>query len=70
MKVEVEDAWLNTKCNECGKLIYPEQVYRVRPEKGKVTNLATWSFCEECFKKIFKNQEGRPKTARWEQDDG
>ncbi len=56
MKIKKEKAWRNVKCNECGELIYPDKVVRVKPEKGKITNLAEWNFCEECFDRIFSNK--------------
>lgn len=56
MKIKKEKAWINVKCSECGKLIYPDIVVKVKPEKGKVTNLAEWSFDEECFDRLFSNE--------------
>ena len=56
MKIKKEKAWINVKCSECGKLIYPDKVVKVKPEKGKVTNLAEWNFDEECFDRIFSNE--------------
>ena len=56
MKIKIEKAWMNVKCNECGELIYPNEVYRARPEKGKLTPLAEWNFCKRCFKKIFSEE--------------
>ena len=54
MKIQIiEKSWINQKCNECGKLIYPEKVVKVKPEKGKIHQLAEWRFCEKCFEKIF-----------------
>ena len=56
MKIKKEKAWRNVKCSECGKLIYPNNVVKVKPEKGKVTNLSEWNFDEECFDRIFSNE--------------
>jgi len=59
MKIKIEDPWFNHKCNECGKLIYPKKVYKVRAEKGKVTKLAEWRFCEKCFNELFSEKVRR-----------
>jgi len=56
MKIKIEKAWINVKCNECSELIYPNMVYRIRPENGKVSALAEWRFCEKCYKRIFKEE--------------
>ena len=56
MKIKKEKAWINTRCNECGELIYPNNVVKVRPEKRPPTNLAEWNFDEECFDRIFSNE--------------
>jgi len=56
MKIQIEGSWLNQKCNECGKLIYPDKVVKVMPEKGKISHMAEWRFCEKCYKKIFKEK--------------
>ncbi len=54
MKIEIEEkAWINIRCDECGKLIYPEKVYKVKPEKER-TSSTGWRFHEKCYKKIFK----------------
>lgn len=58
MKVKIEKAWINHKCCECGKLIYPDEVYRVRAEKeGSKINYAEWRFCKKDFNKIFREQK-------------
>ena len=54
MKTKIEKAWINVKCFECGKLIYPDMVYKVRPENGQKTMFMEWRLCKSCFKKIFK----------------
>jgi len=62
MRIKIEQAWLNNVCNECGKIIYPENVYRILPGKNRTI---TWKFCKECFEKNFKikkekeNQEAK-----------
>jgi len=54
MKTKIEKAWINVKCFECGELIYPNMVYKVKPENGQKTMFMEWRLCKPCFKKIFK----------------
>ncbi len=59
MKTKIEKAWINYKCDECGKLIYPNKVCKVQPDHGKKTSYAWWRFCESCYKRIFKEEVKR-----------
>lgn len=56
MKVEITESWLNQKCNECIKLIYPEKVFKVKPKKGK-----KWNLCGKCFNELF-SEEAKKKA--------
>ena len=56
MKIKIEDSWLNHKCNECIELIYPKEVYKVRPENGKVSVLSEWRFCKTCYERLFSEE--------------
>ncbi len=58
MKIRKEQAWLNRKCNECGRQIYTtkkdiKSVYVI--ELG-FTIANKWRLCESCFKKIFPEE--------------
>ena len=61
VKIKIEKAWINIKCFECGKLIYPNKVYKVKPEKGRNTMFVEWRLCELCFKKIFSELKKKSK---------
>ena len=50
-----EKAWINVKCSECGKIIYHDDVWKVRPERI-LNSLAEWKFCEECFNETFTKE--------------
>jgi len=57
MKIKIEEkAWINIKCSECGKIIYPQKVFKVRPERI-INDLAEWKFCEKCFNELFSEEE-------------
>jgi len=56
MKLQIEDSWINHKCSECGKLIYPEKVYKVKSEMERTSGTG-WRFCKKCYNEIFKNDK-------------
>lgn len=53
MKTNKEKAYINSKCDECGELIYPGEVIKVEPEKARKNPTARWKLCEKCYNKIF-----------------
>ena len=54
MKIKTEKAWINIKCSECGKVIYPKDVWKLKPEMI-INKLIEWKLCEECFNEIFSD---------------
>ncbi len=55
MKIKIIKAWINIKCCECGEIIYPDNVYKVKPEKI-INNLAEWNLHEKCFNRLFSEE--------------
>ena len=59
MKINKKLAWKNQKCNECGK-----SIFKVKDEENPVyecqleftSQFKSWKLCEDCFKKIFKQE--------------
>ena len=54
MLINKEKAYINSKCDECGKLIYPREMMKVKPENARKNPPAHWKLCEKCYNKIFK----------------
>ena len=57
MLINKEKAYINAKCDECGKLIYPEELIKVKLEKARKNPPSHWKLCIKCYNKIFPKED-------------